>query len=291
MKLLKSVKVINKNNLFELLKNFLTQYEHFYNYFGLYLSLLIFISCLHIVACIFIFIGKNQYNNWILTFGFENYDFYNLYFISIYYIITTVTTVGYGDLFCATPIEKIFGLFMEIVGIIAYSFALSFISNYVKESSDKSKEFFEKCKILEDIKLSYSNFSDDLYKRIYRFLKADVFDDKKDNKIILNSLPISLKNDLVYNMYKPIIQNFFFFKNFNNIDFIVSVILSLKPIIALRNDVLMKHGDYVEDIIFVKYGRLSLDLPILIEDNISKNGIISNTNLFNNKNSFKYNYK
>ena len=158
MQLLKSVKVINKNNLFELLKNFLTQYEHFYNYFGLYLSLLIFISCLHIVACIFIFIGKNQYNNWILTFGFENYDFYNLYFISIYYIITTVTTVGYGDLFCATPIEKIFGLFMEIVGIIAYSFALSFISNYVKESSDKSKEFFEKCKILEDIKLSYSFF-------------------------------------------------------------------------------------------------------------------------------------
>ena len=290
LQLLKSVKVINKNNLFELLKNFLTQYEHFYNYFGLYLSLLIFISCLHIVACIFIFIGKNQYNNWILTFGFENYDFYNLYFISIYYIITTVTTVGYGDLFCATPIEKIFGLFMEIVGIIAYSFALSFISNYVKESSDKSKEFFEKCKILEDIKLSYSNFSDDLYKRIYRFLKADVFDDKKDNKIILNSLPISLKNDLVYNMYKPIIQNFFFFKNFNNIDFIVSVILSLKPIIALRNDVLMKHGDYVEDIIFVKYGRLSLDLPILIEDNIQNNGIISNTNSFNNQNSFQYNY-
>ena len=289
LQLLKSLKVINKNHLFELIKNYLTQYEHFNNYFGLYISVLIFISCLHIVACIFIFIGKNQIENWILNFGFENYDFYNLYFISIYYIITTVTTVGYGDLSCVTPIEKIFGLFMEIVGIIAYSFALSSISNYVKEKSDKSEEFFQKCQILEDIKINYPNFSDDLYKRIYRYLKADVFDDKKDNKLILNSLPISLKNDLVYNMYKPIIDNFFFFKNFNNIDFIVSVILSFKPIIALRNDVLMKHGDYVEDIIFVKYGRLSLDLPILIENNIQNNSTFSNVNSYNNQNSIKNN--
>ena len=287
LQLLKPLKVINKNHLFESIKNYLTQYEHFYNYFELYISVIIFLSCLHIVACIFIFIGKNQFENWILNFGFGNYNFYNLYFIAIYYIITTVTTVGYGDLSCVTPIEKIFGLFMEIVGIIAYSFALSSISNYVKEKSDKSEEFFQKCKILEDIKINYPNFSDDLYKRIYRYLKGDVFDDKKDNKLILNSLPASLKNDLVYNMYKPIIQNFFFFKNFNNIDFIVSVILSFKPIIALRNDVLMKHGDYVEDIIFVKDGRLSLDLPILIEDSIQKNNTLPNMNNYNNQNTIQ----
>ena len=47
-------------------------------------------------------------------------------------------------------------------------------------------------------------------------------------------------------MYESIINNFIFFKNFNNIDFIVRVILSLKPILALNNDILVKDGYFVE---------------------------------------------
>ena len=264
--LLKPLKAFNNNRLAEYIKNYLNQYEHFNVYLGLYESILVFLSSLHIVACIFIFIGKNQYPGWIITFGFDNYDFFNLYFIAIYYIITTVTTVGYGDLICITPIEKLFGLFMEIVGIFAYSFALTSISHYVKEASDKKEEFIQKCEILNDIKVTHSNLSDDLYKRIHRYLKVDTYNDKKDKKIILNSLPIALRNKLVYEMYEQIINGFIFFKNFDNIDFIVSVILSFKPILAVRNDILMKNGDFVEDIIFVKIGRLALDLPILIED-------------------------
>ena len=266
LQLLKPLKAFNHNRLTEYIKNYLNQYEHFNIYLGLYESILVFLSSLHIVAGIFIFIGKNQYPGWIIKFGFDNYNFYNLYFIAIYYIITTVTTVGYGDLTCVTPIEKLYGLFMEIVGIFAYSFALTSISHYVKEASDKKEEFIQKCEILDDIKVTHSNLSDDLYKRIHRYLKVDTYNDKKDKKIILNSLPIALRNKLVYEMYEQIINSFIFFKNFDNIDFIVSVILSFKPILAVRNDILMKNGDFVEDIIFVKIGRLALDLPILIED-------------------------
>ena len=44
-------------------------------------------------------------------------------------------------------------------------------------------------------------------------------------------------------MYKPIIKNFIFFKHFDNIDFIVKVVLNLIPTIAIKNDVLIKEGD------------------------------------------------
>ena len=265
LKLPKAIKAFNRNWLMEYIKNYLNQYEHFNVYLGLYENFLIFFAGLHIVSCIFIFIGKNQYPGWIIHFGFENKSFFGLYFIAIYYLITTVTTVGYGDLSCITPIEKVFGLFMEIVGIFAYSFALTSISNYVKVLSDKNEEFHQKCEVLDDIRVSYPELSDDLYTRIHRYLKSNLFNDKKDKKLIINSLPITLKNSLVYHMYEPIIKNFAFFKNFNNIDFIVRVILSFRPILVVKNDVLIKDGDFVEDIIFVKFGRLSLDIPILFE--------------------------
>ena len=58
-------------------------------------------------------------------------------------------------------------------------------------------------------------------------------------------------------MYKDIIHNFIFFKKFYNTDFIIQVILALKPIQALRNEKLVKEGEYIEEIFFVKRGVLS----------------------------------
>ena len=282
LQLPKGIKVFNNNWLTKYVKNYLTQYEHFHLYLGLYESISVFFIGLHVVSCIFIFVGKNQYPGWIIHFGYENKDFKGLYLVAIYYIITTVTTVGYGDLSCVTPIEKVFGLFMEIVGIFAYSFALTEISNYVKVLSDRNEEYHQKCEILNDIRASYPELSDDLYQRIHSFLKRNLFNDKKDKKLIINSLPVGLKNELIYHMYESIINNFVFFKNFNNIDFIVRVILSFKPILALNNDILIKDGDFVEDIIFIKSGRLSLDLPIIFEE-IQKKSTIKESNSIQNE--------
>jgi hypothetical protein len=41
--------------------------------------------------------------------------------ISIYFTIEILTAVVYGDLTFTTPREKLFGIFIEIVGIFAYS--------------------------------------------------------------------------------------------------------------------------------------------------------------------------
>ena len=41
-----------------------------------------------------------------------------------------------------------------------------------------------------------------------------------------------------------------FFKNFDNNDFIVKVIFCFQPILAIKNDILIKDGDFIEDIIF-----------------------------------------
>ena len=52
-------------------------------------------------------------------------------------------------------------------------------------------------------------------------------------------------------MYKPIINNFIFFKNFDT-DFIVRVILAFKPILSMKNDKSVKDGDFIEEIISLK---------------------------------------
>ena len=291
LRLLKIFKVYSRNKFIDIVGNELTKFEHLNRWGGLMFGFLIFSISLHIVACSFIFIGRNDYPNWIIQFNHDNKTFLQLYLIAIYYTITTLTTVGYGDLTCVTPKEKIFGLIMEVVGIFAYSWALTAMSNYVKVLNEKTEELSKKCKILDEIKLSYPKFPDDLYDRIIRFLKYKQFNEKKDKNIILDDLPLALRNTLIFEMYKPIINSFIFFKNFSNSDFIVRVILAFKPILAIKNDLLIKDGDLVEDIIFVKRGTLSLELPLNLtppkhKPSINKRNSIANlqqsTLFFNN---------
>ena len=286
MRLIKTSRLFT-NKFFYFLNEKLDKFEFYNNYLGFFEGFAIFILTIHVVSCLFIFIGKNDYPNWIVTFKFTQRTFSQLYFLGIYYIITTVTTVGYGDLTCVTPNEKLFGIIIEIVGIMAYSWVLTSISNYVKSKSDKQEEYFKKYKILQDIKMTYNDFSDDLFERIDRYIKHKTNNEDEERQLI-EELPITLKNSLVYSMYEPIIQNFVFFKNFDNKDFIVSVIFAFKPILAIKNDILIKDGEFVEDIIFVKKGKITLELPIKITQEVEEKGPTTQGNYNNNHKLFQF---
>ncbi len=262
LRLFKIIKVVKNNKFIEKITNILNETNHYNNYLKIYKNLFIFIICIHTVSNIFIFIGRNEYPNWIIYYGYDSYSYLKLYLTAIYYTIETLTTVGYGDLTCITPNEKLFGLFMEIVGIFAYSWAISRVSNYFKIINEKNENYERNYQILNQIKLFNPKFPIDLYDRILRYLKYKHDHEKVDKKILFDSLSPNLSNLLCYEMYKPIIQNFIFFKDFDNIDFIVKVVLNFNPILAVKNDILIKDGELVEDIIFVKKGRLSLELPL-----------------------------
>ena len=287
LRLIKIIKVLSHNNIvFEKIMNLLNETSHYTHFFKLYINLFIFLISLHIVANIFIFVGRIDYPNWIINYGFEDFSYPKLYLIAIYYSITTLTTVGYGDLLCITYKEKIFGLFMEIFGIIAYSWVVSSISNYVQGINEKNEDYEKKCKILEEIKMTCPQLSDDLYERISRYLKYKQDNEKLDKKVIFESLPVGLSNILVYEMYKQIINNFIFFKYFDNIDFIVKVVLNFVPVLVIRNDILINYGEFVEEIIFVKKGKLSLELPLILKPNkniIKNKKTIENTLIFQKK--------
>ena len=45
------------------------------------------------------------------------------YLTSIYFTVTTITTVGYGDVSISTKTEKIFCILSMLVGVISFSFA------------------------------------------------------------------------------------------------------------------------------------------------------------------------
>ena len=266
-RILKAFKIFLYNQAWKNISNKLNDYGRITLYF------ILFLATINYTACIHIFLGRNSYPNWIFITNLDTEPFYHIYICSIYVITMAVTTVGYGDITCYSFSERIFQLFLLIIGIFAYSFLVSFLSNYIQKLNEKSVDFDNKKSILDEIKRNNPNMPHFLYDRIIKFLRHKIIYEKKFKNSIFDCLPLGLKNNLIAAMYKPIIDNFIFFKYFQNTDFNVRVILAFKPIIAYKNDILVNEGDMIEEIMFVKKGILSVELPINIfnhKENIKK---------------------
>ena len=263
LKLIKLVKCIsNQNIISSYINNILNKISFFETWSFLLNTAFLSLMVLHLTACIHIFISSTAFPNWIVYKNLDTSNFITIYLSSIYFLITTVTSVGYGDITGNSITEFIFQIFLLIIGIIAYSWLISSISNYVKENNQQNEVFNQKIDILNEIKLEHPSMTKELFDKIYLHLEYINLSQKKDKSSLLDSLPPSVKRPLLYEMYKPIIENFSFFKNFKNSEFVHRVISKLKPVLAVKNDLLLEQGEIIEDAIFVKQGRLSLEVKI-----------------------------
>ena len=284
IKVIKTLKIIKKNITVHKIGNFLCGSEFLTDWGNVILYSFFLLSFLNFSSCFFIFIGRNSFNSWIFVDSLEIKNFFHIYIGAIYYVIATVTTVGYGDLIGKNIKEITFQVIILIAGTCIYSWLISSISNYIQKMSESNTQYEKKLQILEEIKLNNPHLNNKLYKRILRLLHYRKYhEDETEKNIVLNSLPNSLKNSLIIEMYKKFINDFMFFRGIDNKEFIVQIISKLKPIIGIKGDTLIQEGEYIDDIIFIKNGVLSLEVCIdlnypeqSIEQYLTENGYIQN---------------
>lgn len=75
---------------------------------------------------------------WTTSFEANEKDKLHLYLTSVYFTITTITTVGYGDFSAHTLIEKIVCIFIMLTGVIGFASASGAITNYIEQMDRKS---------------------------------------------------------------------------------------------------------------------------------------------------------
>ena len=269
LKILKIIKIlgIKKNqaldNFLELIsENYAMERATF-----LAIDSLIFIGIFHCFVCFHIFIGKHTYSNWILRTGAQNESIFYVYIESLYFLITTLTTVGYGDIVCNSFGERLFHILLLAVGSIFYSYIISTIGNYIKNDSHAKITLNNNLNILENIRIAYPHMPFKLYKNVRKYLESKSnSQEKNDVNSLIDTLPFTLKNTILFTMYKSVIKNFKFFKKNDNSEFIAQVLTNFIQVISKKNEFLVYEGEMLEEIIFIKDGRISLNAAINLED-------------------------
>ena len=61
-----------------------------------------------------------------------NEDNFELYATSFYYTVSTITTVGYGDISGQNTLERLICIIIMIIGVISFSFATGSLSSILQ---------------------------------------------------------------------------------------------------------------------------------------------------------------
>ena len=94
----------------------------------LFFFILIFFVLIHIVSCLWVIaaalIDDETYaGTWLESKISDNSSQSEMYALAFYWTVTTITTVGYGDISGTNNFERMFCSIVMIVGVISFSFA------------------------------------------------------------------------------------------------------------------------------------------------------------------------
>ena len=110
----------------------------------LFLFFCICIVFVHTLACSWVWLAyENRQStawistNWIEEFGFERYDNTDLYITAVYFTVSTITTVGYGDIYATESYERLLGILTMLIGVIAFSFSTGSLSSIISSVDSK----------------------------------------------------------------------------------------------------------------------------------------------------------
>jgi len=217
--------------------------------------------CVHIAGCFWYFAAKVYdfgVNTWVTRYGYADEDNMTQYILSIYWAVTTVTTVGYGDIAGKTELEMVLCVVWMFIGVGFYSFTVGSLSSFLtsidtRESVLSAKmaaiqEFSKETGISPECRLKVRNAI-----RYHTYKQGTVWSDKHS---LFNELPKALRFEVVSSMYNGIYKEFPFFAK-KDPSFTIFVMPLFKPLKINNGDYLYREKDYSDEVYFTTRGRVN----------------------------------
>ena len=233
---------------------------------------LFFCLIIQIFSCFWIFIGIHSFNSiersWIKEFDHDINNYFQLFTTSVYFIITTLLTVGYGDIHPSNLNERIYVILMLFSGGIIYSFILTIIASMFINRNKRLVLYGQRLSTLTDVNNIYK-LSDKIYHNTFQAINHNYKHWKEDKEDLISALPSSLKLTLQFKMYEDLILKINFLskltndKNnlFNDIEikgFLTALIPKLSYQIYKQKDIILEMGDTIEEMFFITSGSIKL---------------------------------
>ena len=130
-------------------------------------------------------------------------------------MVTTMTTVGYGDMQGDTTIERIYLVFMMMFGGFIFSMLTGSLSSILSSMDQNEAALAEKMLYLNRLQSQYG-LNPELYNEIKKTLNYDCKMAVEELSRFISTLPPQLKVSVAINMYRNTFETHKFFNGLKN---------------------------------------------------------------------------
>jgi len=214
----------------------------------------------HIMACTFYFVSTlddDEANSWRADSNVLDKSRFTQYVAAIYWSVSTVTTVGYGDVVAVSNIERICSMVLMMVGATVYAYFTSNMNVVVASiniaNTRKNQHMAAVNRFLKDRQVPVHVA--ERVRNYYDYLWQKKLHDH--DRIIMEDLSSSLKTDLVLEVYAKLIDKIPLLKG-KHPQFITQMVLSLRLEAYCPGDVIAGIGEVGMSMYFIFSGRVAV---------------------------------
>lgn len=129
-----------------------------YNTINLIMFVLLITLFSHWMACLWRYVPRmfgDEDESWVtgldeLAEPKEVDDLFDVYIISLYWSVMTVSTIGYGDIVPTTTEERIFDIVVMVLGGLVFGYIIGAVGNVVQQRNAKENEYYTAMTQLND---------------------------------------------------------------------------------------------------------------------------------------------
>lgn len=258
---LSKVLVLFKNSkVFPFLDNIYFVFSVSHTAVKLFGTMFMILLSLHVISCLWFFMARFydfSPDTWIVRKGLQDSDMFDAYLYSLYWALTTLSTIGYGDITPRTTGEVLLAMGWMVVAIYFLSFAISSISSMLSQQDGGRKRVLDKKLSLIDIYAEENKLPRRVKMNMQKFIKEssekNLFNfNEKENLLSEFSAPLRL--EIAINAHRGAYLMFEVFRNRDE-RFLFTIVPLMRTELFEKGQYLYMEGEQFRDIYFLIRGK------------------------------------
>ncbi|EAS01781.3 cation channel family protein (macronuclear) [Tetrahymena thermophila SB210] len=239
----------------------------------------------HVASLMWVYIGiaesQAQQKSWIAQFlkidenNIEQNKF-EIYIASLHYIIVTMVTVGYGDIYPTTSNERLLNILVMITSSFVFAYIVNSVGQILSEIHNSKKEIENKKSIIKAY-MKKKNVSIELQQKILQYLYYFWIKSKNskcnEEQLIINELSDELKQTLLMEANKLIVQDYILFSQNFSEQFLQKVVQIIQEKNFCPFQQIFSVGEKNTSIYFVEEGSAEKYIDLYEPVSLNKKGI------------------
>jgi len=132
---------------------------------------------IHVVACMWYFIDRldaPSVDSWVVRYHQADSSNVDMYISACYWAITTLATVGYGDILPANTLDRLYCSLVMLLGVVFYSYTIGTVTGLLGDFDRRQTKLHGKLTALQSLAKKYQ-LSHHFFRQLKGALEQDQY--------------------------------------------------------------------------------------------------------------------